>query len=344
MDFENYLKISAEEINQELGKLFQKWSEKVKAISPKLVELNNAFIQANEGGKRLRGALVKLGYELAGGKNVKEILKPAVAFEIFQTAILAHDDIIDRADIRRGKPTIYQALGGDHRAVAHTICLGDIGFFLAVQLIVDSNFKTKNKNKALSLFTKMFISTGLGEMLDTELPYLQAIRKEKDVLNIHRLKTACYTTIYPLCVGASLGGGNEELFGWIEKFGEPLGVAFQIQDDILGIFGDEKTLGKLLGSDIEEGKNTLLIIQALKNASAEQNEILNKYYGKGKIGVGELEQIKKVFKDTGALEYSQKKAEALVKESKEIIPQLTINREQRTILSEMADFLVARDK
>lgn len=344
MDFQDYLKTAAREINQELESFFQKWSQEVKSVNPKLSALNTAFIQANDGGKRIRGALVRLGYELTGGDPTPEILKPAAAFEIFQTAILAHDDIIDLSPIRRGKPTIYKALGGDHYAISQTICLGDIGFFLAYKLISGSKFPEKEKNLAIQFFTRSMLDTALGEVLDVELPHQNQEKSQDDVLTIFHLKTAMYTIIGPLSLGVILGGGQEKLLQDIADFGHNLGIAFQIQDDILGVFGDEETLGKSVTSDIEEGKLTLLCLHSLENASQQQKEILDKYYGKGEIGVEELEQIKKVFIDTGALEHSQNKAQELVKSAQETILGMEIPEDKKDLLLQMADFLVKRDK
>lgn len=344
MDFKSYLKSSAGEVEKELKIFLSKWSREVESVSPKLVELNKAFIQANEGGKRIRGVLVKLGYELAGGKNIEEILKPAAAFEIFQTSILSHDDIVDLSPLRRGKQTLYKALGGDHYGISQALSLGDVGYFLAINLISESRFPEKEKNLALSVFTEAMLKTGLGQILDIELPHLKELKKEVDVLAVFRLKTAHYTLIGPLKLGAVLGGADEKILDEIAQFGEALGIAFQIQDDILGVFGDEETLGKSVTSDIEEGKNTLLIVQALKKASPEQNKILEKYYGQGKIGTKGLAQIKKVFLETGALEYSKKRAGKLVEEAKKIIEKMKISGEYKNLLSEMADFLVKRDK
>lgn len=341
MNFLEYLKTSAEEINQELEKFFQNWSKEVEAVSPKLIVLNNAFIRANEGGKRLRGALVKLGYEMIGGEN-REILKPAAAFEVFQTAILAHDDVIDLGDLRRGKPTLYKALGGNHYGISQTICLGDIGFFLANKLIADSNFPDDKKNQAFSVFSQMAINTALGEMFDIELPHQQTEELEGDVLTIQKLKSADYTVTFPLLVGITLAGDEGRLTKEIKEVGKNLGTAYQIQDDILGIFGDEKSLGKSVTSDAEEGKSTLLLAYVLEHGSFGQRETLELLYGKGKVEERDLEEIRRVFKESGALKYSQQKAAELVKSAKKVIEEMEISREYKGLFSEMADFLVQR--
>lgn len=344
MSFQEYLQTSAQEINQEMGVFFTDWSKEVENVSPKLIHLSKAFIEASEGGKRLRGALVRLGYQLAGGEDTQDILKAAVAFEIFQTAILAHDDIIDQSPLRRSKPTLYHSLGGDHYGVSQTISLGDIGFFLAVRLISQSNVAQERKYQAINLFVQAMLETAMGQMLDVELPYRKESKDEIDALTVFRLKTAKYTLVGPLHLGAILGGGGAALLDNLNVLGESLGIAFQIQDDILGVFGEEKVVGKSVTSDIEEGKNTLLLIQALKKATAEQVEILNKFYGHGKIGLSELEKIRQVFINTGALDYSQTKASLLVDEAKKVIKGMDVKDEQRQLLLEMAEFLVKRDK
>src|SRR3989344_129955 len=345
MDFADYLRTSAEEINQEISKFLQDWDEHIEKVTPKLLPLARLFAEQNDGGARLRGVLVKLGYELTQPSgNTKEILKAAVAFEIFQTAILTHDDIIDKSPIRRGRPSLYKALGGDHYGISQTICLGDLGFFLGVKLIAESNFPPSAKIKATSSFVQTVLDTALGEMLDIELPCLDGEKSEEDILTISRLKTAHYTIVGPLHLGAILGGADEKLLKELVVLGEALGIAFQIQDDILGVFGDEKTLGKSVTSDIEEGKQTLLISYASEHAAAKQREVLKRYYGKGKIGDSELGQIREIFRQTGALQYSQKKADQLVDEAKKIIDKIEVPAGKKQLLSEMADYIIKRLK
>ncbi len=345
MDFAGYLKTSAEDIDKEIDRFFQNWEKEVEKINPKLLKLTRLFAEHCEGGKRLRGVLVRLGYELVQPPvhQSQDILKAAAAFEVFQTSILAHDDVIDQSFTRRGKPTIYRALGGDHFGISQTICLGDVGFFLAQKLILESDFPEGIKLKAFTSFTQTVLDTGLGQMLDIELPRSENI-SERDILTVFYLKTARYTIAGPLQLGAILGGGGEMLLGELGQLGEKLGVAFQIQDDILGVFGDEKTLGKSVTSDIEEGKQTLLINYALEHSSADQRQVLKKYYGRGKIRSEELEKIQAVFKKTGALEYSQKKAESLVVEAGEIIANLAADPAKRRLLSEMSEYIISRLK
>lgn len=344
MDFKDYLEGSAKSIDKEVSSFLTNFRKEVDKLNKKLLPLVDTFIEANQGGKRLRGTLVRLGYELTGKKHTPEILKWAAAIEIFQTAILAQDDIVDLSPLRRGRPTVYQVLGGDHYGISQAMVLADIGFFLAVKMVISSDFPDNLKNRAISLFSQMVINTGLGEMLDVELPHLRKERAEKDVLTIHILKTAYYTFIHPLSIGWILGGGDKNMLKNLEVFGQSLGLAYQIQDDILGVYGDEVQLGKSVTSDIEEGKNTLLLTYAQEHADKEQKEVLEGNYGRGNIGPKGQEMIKRVFITTGALDYSRSKALKYVLLAKKIIPVITKDLRMQVLLTLMADFLITRQR
>jgi geranylgeranyl diphosphate synthase, type I len=344
MDFKSYLKEAVEQINKQLKEYLDQEIEEAQRVSAKLTPLVSLFADQSQRGKRLRGCLVKLGFELVSTDETQEIYKASLAYELIQTALLAHDDIVDRSLLRRGQKTMYQALGGDHYGISQTIILGDVGIFLAFRIIVDSNFPEDRKLKALNYFNQSLLKTASGEMLDIEASAKQENFDEKDAIAISHLKTAHYTIIGPMQLGASLAGGDEELLDNIEQFGKNLGIAFQIQDDILGVFGSENELGKSVTSDIEEGKNTLLITEALSKADNERKEFLEQKYGHGEINSEELEKIREIFIKTGALDYSRQKAVEYVSLAKQVIPKLTQNEGKRLLLNELADYLVNRRK
>lgn len=208
MDFENYLKANAQKIDQELDKILSK-----------LPSLAKAFVDSCGGGKRIRGVLCKLGYEIASTHLRGEIIKVAAALEIMHTAILAHDDIMDKSLLRRDKPSLYASVGIDQ-----ALALGDLGFFFSLQIISESNFPSIRKNEALKLFSKVMVDTAIGQIMDL---------KKADPMIVARLKTAQYTILGPLCLGAILAGADEKLLKLFREFGENLGIAFQIRDDIL---------------------------------------------------------------------------------------------------------------
>jgi geranylgeranyl diphosphate synthase, type I len=343
MSFATYLAQAAEEVDQALDTSLSQWESIISERYPLLSPFIRAFIEQCRGGKRVRGALVKLGYGLSGGNENTEIIKVAVAFEIFQTAILSHDDIIDRSELRRGKPSLYQALGGDHYGISQAISLSDLGFFLATEMISKTDFPYENKNKALTLFTHVMQQTALGEIMDVYLP-TQKSYTEADILTVMKLKTSPYTIIGPLSVGALLGGGSDELLTTITEFGENLGIAYQIHDDILGIFGEEETLGKSVVSDITEGKSTHLYRYALEHGQAESKQHLSNIYGKPSVTPEQVKTIQDIFKATGAYDY----ASGLVKEYSDkacsLIPRLTSDDTQQALLLDIAKFLIERNK
>lgn len=215
MDFKKYLDKTAKELDREVEKILNQEIKEAKEIDEKLIPLLEAFAASCMGGKRIRGTLVKLGYELGrahlpGVKAHLEgggILKIGAAYEIFHASILAHDDIMDQSEERRSKISLYKKVG-----IAEAITLGDFGFFLAMKIISNP------------LFAGIAFDTALGQLLDL---------KKADSVVTAKFKTAKYTISGPLRLGAVLAEANTKMIKLLEEFGENLGIAFQIKDDIL---------------------------------------------------------------------------------------------------------------
>lgn len=231
MNLKTILASNARALDKEEINILTGQRRQIQKISSNLTPVFDEFIKVNKGGKKIRGFLVKLGYELAsnhlrGVRQVKaqshlggEISQVAAAYEILHTSILAHDDVIDKSPTRRGIPSLYKSVG-----VEQAITLADYGFFLAMKIISESKFKQNLKIKALNLFSQTMVETAIGQMLDIQ---------HVDPFTIMKLKTAKYTIAGPLQLGATFGGADERLLGYLGLFGENLGIAFQIRDDIL---------------------------------------------------------------------------------------------------------------
>jgi geranylgeranyl diphosphate synthase type I len=288
---------------------------------------------------------VKTGYELVTKHYNKDIISVAAAIEIMHTAILIHDDIIDKSPLRRGKETLYKILGNDHFGVSQAISLGDAGFFLAIQILSQSRFPVDRKVLAIQQFVTSMKQTTQGEILDVALSSQkeEGRKKEKDVITIHSLKTAQYTFVSPFQIGAMLGGGKKEMLKNIKEFGENIGIAYQIKDDILGVFGEEDTVGKSVYSDIAEGKQTLLIQYAINNATVEQKKILKQHYGKTIEDVAIYKDIKKIFIATGALTYSEEKVLVYTNAAKRIIPNLIQTEKEKRLFTELIAYVIERN-
>jgi geranylgeranyl pyrophosphate synthase len=328
MNFEEFLFPHGRKVQGYVMRILRGYSVSFGKHNKILEKKFTKFEEASVGGKCLRGALVLLGYKIAGGKSQDEVLNAAAAIEIFQTAILSQDDFIDKSKFRRGRLSLYRALGGDHKAISETICLSDLGFFICFKLV--SNLRPE----AIKIFSEALVHTALGEMLDVDLDYKKS--SEKDVLTIADLKTANYTFAAPLAVQ---GGGDQKLLAKIRSFSTNLGIAFQIQDDILGVFGNEKILGKSTDSDIKEAKVTFLIARALETAKGQDLKILKSIYGKQDLTGKEKEVFKQTLLKLGVLEYVSSLAESYFDKALD-----SLNGVDAPLLYSLVDYLRLRKK
>ena len=290
----------------------------------------------NTGGKMLRGMLVNLGYQIAvhmngeAACNAAESDMLALAFEIFQTGVLVHDDIIDNAGTRRGKITVHRRY--EHRlnvretkmvaagekpgnlAKSAAICVGDLGIYYANKQIVDNYAQNEHLAALIGYFDDIVIQTIRGELLDVVLPYEIQDDKyspeekkkllEKSIWDIYYLKTAGYSVIGPLHLGMILGGADEKQMKALDRVAEDIGIAYQIMDDILGVFADPEKLGKDVGSDITEFKQTILYMYVCTMKPEYEEELLQ-IYGKKRISDAELDEVQRIFRESGALAYAQ---------------------------------------
>ncbi len=342
--FNDYLTRTASDIDAALERYKKELLSDVTSVNRTLEPLMAIFFKSCEGGKRLRGTLVKLGYEMLKHPT-EEILKPALAYEIFQTAVLIHDDIIDQSPIRRNQPSLFTVLGGKQYGISQALCLGDIALFLSTKLIAESHFEAYAKNQALCSFTGVQFRTGLGELLDIEFPHQKhASMTLKDILTLYEYKTSYYTIANPLQIGVILAGGEAELLKKLHAFGKFLGIAFQIQDDILGIFGDERTIGKSIMSDMEEGKITILWYYVFQNATNNQKTFLRNTYGKKGATPSELQEMRKVCIATNALSKSEEMMSKYVESAQQEIPQLPISPIHKNMLQDLCAYMMQRKK
>jgi len=355
VNFKQYFSSYTDKINSFLEKFIQKRIKESKDINSSLPlfwkNMKGIIIR----GKRIRGNLIRLGYNCFKENNDdKNLLPVSTALELTQSAILIHDDIIDQSELRRSQLTIherykkyhlknYQKGDALHYGESMAIVMGIIGYYEAIKLITQSQFKDEIKIKAINEFSHFMINTGYGEGLDVDLAYREKI-KQKDIFDIYTYKTAYYTIIGPLKIGAILAGAKKKDLKIFEKYGIPLGIAFQIHDDILGIFGNEKSTGKKTGDDIKEGKNTILFTQALRKANSKQKRVLKKLWGKRDINTEEIDQVREVIIQTGSLKYCQKLAINLIEEAKAKVIKITRKKNLQEVFSSLADFIIKREK
>ena len=308
--FKNYYNETKEKINKKLTE----YNRNIIHQDNDLIKYNlELFSNLNSEGKLVRGTLVNLGYHLLKDDNDYS-LGLSVAYEVAQTAILAHDDIIDNDDKRRGKDTVHYAnynkykkysKEAKHLSESIAICIGDYGLFEANKIIVDNYMNDNNLGKVLKNFNETIITTIKGEILDTILPFESKYNLfdkeglEETILEIYRLKTSHYTIIGPMSVGIILAGGTEDMIKDIEKFGEKVGIAFQIQDDILGIFPNEMKRNK--GSDIKEFKQTILYSHVVNTKYKDE---FIKYYGNENLTDEDIDKVKEILIKSKSYDYA----------------------------------------
>lgn len=330
-------------------------------VEPHIRENVAEFTRMNSGGKFFRGALVNIGFSLFSSEDIAYSDQLALAYELFQTAILIHDDIIDHATVRRNRITIPESY--IHRwenngyvrtnemtdtANSMALCAGDTGLFLSIQKIVSTYADSPELAKILQYYIDVVIKTIKGEVIDVILPYKekQKISLSHDVYNsvleIYKLKTAWYTVIGPLCSGAILGGCSVEHLRLLEEFAEYLGIAFQIQDDILGVFRDTEAIGKDSGSDIAEFKTTILY-SYVKNREEYSSELL-KYYGKP-VSPESIIAVRDIFVSSGALSFAKEKMDDYLNKSLLMLNKMDfLSEENKELLYGMILYLKTREK
>ncbi len=307
-----------------------------------VVELDNNPVELyqpitytlNLGGKRIRPVMVLMACEMFGG-NVQTAINPAVAIEIFHNFTLLHDDIMDNASIRRGKPTVFKKWNTN---VA--ILSGDTMFAIAYWHLAKS--ESKVLHNVLSIFTKAAIEVCEGQQYDmnyetidnvTVPEYIEMIRLKTGVLIAASLKT-----------GAVVANASAEDVDNIYKFGECVGLAFQLKDDLLDVYGNEVTFGKQIGGDIMTNKKTFLYIKALQEAKGEDLSALKKYFAITDVDRNEkVGAVTEIYNRLKVKEAAIELINEYYLSAQFYFDALSIDKERKTILKKYSDNLMNRD-
>lgn len=305
--FELMLLSFLEKKEREAAKIDFSFVEAVRAIKK--------LIQA--GGKRLRPFLLFLGYKTQKNKLKKEVWQAAMALELLHTFALIHDDIMDKSFKRRNRPSAWKEYG-----LEKAILIGDLAFALAEEI-----FFSVKSSKAQHYFNKLKLEVLAGQYLD--IGRCQTLT-EKKVMKIMDLKTARYSFSRPLQIGAALAQAKEFWQKKLFRLGRALGIAFQIQDDYLAIFGSERKMGKPKNLDIQQDKKTLF------RATAEAKQIY------GKIKNASPKKIQTIFKKYGIVQNCQEKIKEEINKAKKIIAELKLKKEIKAQFWHLVDFLEKR--
>ncbi len=271
------------------------------------------------GGKRLRPQLAYLAYVGAGGKHLDAIIDVAAAWELMHVYLLMHDDVIDEDVVRNGGPNIIGVYKKhlllrhnpkqEHLANSMSILAGDIVASLANQAVLESDFTAAAKNAVTLEMHRTLLNVTAGQELDILFSGNSLDDDPSQIIKIARYKTASYTTEGPVKTGLILAGASQVAVDRSTNFSVPFGIAYQLQNDLLGTFGDENLVGKSVLSDLREGKYTLLIWLTMKRADKDQRRLLEDKLGSPDVTLSDLEEVKSCMTKLGV----KGEAEAMIK-------------------------------
>lgn len=305
-------------------------------------------------GKRLRPYLTYLAYYGFGGRSEAAILDLAASQELLHNFLLIHDDVFDRDVMRYGGLNISgayrlklprQLRPSERHHLADTMALmgGDITLGFGFRQIIESDFPAELRIAALSRIERMIFEVAGGEILDVLIPtFALTDVTEERLLRVCRYKTASYSFEAPLQLGAIMAQASAAQLNAITGFAIPLGVAFQLADDLLGTFGNETELGKSVLTDLREGKRTVLVLKAMDLADAEGRAVLTASLGNRRANYSDLEQVRAVLQDCGARAYVEALAEAQIAQSLLALPAVGFAAEATRELESLVQFSIHR--
>lgn len=301
----------------------------------------------SRGGKRLRAALVAAAYCACRSStatlsvDIEPIVPVCTAVELLQSYFLIHDDWMDGDETRRGGPAVHARLGqsweSEHLAAAGGVLAGDFTLALATRVLAKAEAAQACLPAVLEQFAQMHLDAVAGQLLDV-------LDAEPDIERVYELKTGSYTVVGPLQLGGLLAGSSGDWFEGLQPFGLALGIAFQLQDDLIGMFAEQSVTGKPRGSDLKSGKQTLLCQMALQMASPEGRAQLSGVLGNQQASPADVEKAIVEVKRCGAEHIVRERIDSLVRKAKSIVAESEqLTDTGRTLLLEIAAALTDRN-
>jgi len=339
-----YLKIK-KKVDAELSRYLKEIDSlySLPSISPLLSRVIKEFI--SRPGKRVRPVLFIIGYLGFAKKEAPGLYRSSISIELLHDFMLVHDDIIDKSDTRRGKPSMHRIFGrylsgynslkfnGEDLAIV----AGDVLYAMALHVFLSIKEKPARKEEALTKIMKAALYTGSGEFLElvNGLKNIERLSR-KDIYKVYDLKTANYTFASPLAVGATLAGAPQDEISRLFRYGIYLGRAFQIKDDIIGLFEEEKKIGKSNLTDIQEAKKTILVWYAYKHSGQADKRKILKIFSRKKALKADLAAMRRIVKDSGALNYAKNEIKTLINKAEKLIDSSKIRPRSKKFLADLS--------
>jgi geranylgeranyl diphosphate synthase, type II len=297
-----------------LERFFSLSKNRAAAFGAQYVELWQSLEENTTGGKRFRPRMVLASYQALGGTDLEAAAYVGAAFELLHTALIVHDDVIDHDFARRGAPNIqgrYRDLAlasgssmeiAEHSGISAAVIAGDLALFNAYRLIDRSGVGDEMRFRLVEVMDEALFASAAGELIDVDFSIAVDVPRVDDILTMERLKTAVYSFESPLQAGAILAGAAEEVVQTLGDFGREIGIAYQLVDDLLGVFGTEAETGKTTIGDLREGKRTVLIAYATTTAEWKAVESL---FGTPDLTEAQADTLREALVACGARSFAQ---------------------------------------
>lgn len=320
-------------VHKVLDDFLSRQLEILESVSPDCAPMVESVADLMRGGKRLRPAFCYWAWRGAGGPDTEQILAASAALEFFQAAALIHDDVMDDSDTRRGMPAVHRRFAtlhasagwagdGERFGVAGAVLVGDLCLGWSDELYAGSGLTPAELARGRRVFDRMRTELMGGQYLDMLEQVVAAQRTSGAVERARRVvryKSAKYTIEHPLLIGGLLAGADDALLAAYSAYGLPLGEAFQLRDDVLGVFGDPSQTGKPAGDDLREGKRTVLVAKALERATPAQAATVRHHLGDPDLDAAGVASLREIIVSTGALEATERLIDELVDTSRQAL-------------------------
>lgn len=341
------------QVDAVLARLFSLARRRAEPLGAAYAALWDSIEAATTGGKRFRPRMVFAAYEALGGTDREAAACVGAAFELLHTSLCVHDDVIDRDFVRRGLPNVSGAFknralaagqsegAAEHHGISAAVIAGDLALFNAYRLIDRSGVGGQTRARLLEVMDEALFASAAGELIDIDFTLHPEAPHVDDILAMERLKTAVYSFEGPLQAGAILAGANEATVATLGDFGREIGIAYQLVDDVLGVFGTEEETGKTTIGDLREGKRTVMIAYA---SSAPGWQELSGLFGDPALDDAGADRLREHLVQSGARSFAEGLARYYVNRALARLVEPHIPASLRAELHPVADAVLGRVK
>lgn len=341
------------QVDAVLARLFSLARKRAEPLGAAYLSLWDSIEAATTGGKRFRPRMVFAAYESLGGTDREAAAYVGAAFELLHTSLCVHDDVIDRDFVRRGLPNVagmfknravasgVQAAAAEHHGISAAVIAGDLALFNAYRLIDKSGASDLVRGRLLEVMDEALFASAAGELIDIDFALQTDDPHVDDILAMERLKTAVYSFEGPLQAGAILAGAPEETVATLGEFGREIGIAYQLVDDVLGVFGSEEETGKTTIGDLREGKRTVLIAYA---STAPGWDAVSDLFGNSDLDEKGAARLREHLVKSGAKEFAEGLARYYANRALARLVEAHIPASLRSELHPVADAILRRVK